>query len=250
MSEDSAGEKGDEQPAAFDPSGEAERGLGAGLFEREMGPSSSMAHLYRGEVHRMTRWRERLDRTTNWAVTVIAAILTWAFSDPTNPHYLVLVGLVTLGVFLGIEAHRYRGFDVWRSRVRLIQQNVWAHGLDPSEPVDDPAWRRKLGADYRQPTVKIPFEEALAHRMRRVYLALFTVVNAAWVIRVTAFSGASEWPASASIGMVPGVVVTAAVALAYLVGVVITCRPREWHSRSDLRTRQVDDWRADGTEND
>jgi len=25
-----------------------------------------MAHLYRGEVHRMKFWRKRLDRTTNW----------------------------------------------------------------------------------------------------------------------------------------------------------------------------------------
>ena len=60
----------------FDPTGETERELGSGLFEADMGPSSSMAHLYRGEVHRMTNWRERLDRTTNWAVTVMAAILT------------------------------------------------------------------------------------------------------------------------------------------------------------------------------
>ncbi|MBX0323039.1 DUF2270 domain-containing protein [Halomicroarcula sp. F13] len=227
----------------FDPSGERERGLGAGLFERDMGPSSSMAHLYRGEVHRMTRWRERLDRTTNWAVTVIAAILTWAFSDPTNPHYLVLVGLVTLAVFLGIEAHRYRGFDVWRSRVRLVQQNVWAHGLDPSTAVDDESWRRKLSEDYREPTLKVPFEEALAHRLRRVYLALFSIVTGAWVIRVTAFAQEGSWPESAAIGMVPGVVVTAVVGLAYLAAVVVAVRPRAWHSRSELRRCEVDDWR-------
>ena len=235
-------ERSERSDDPFDPSGERERRLGEGLFEQDMGPSSSMAHLYRGEVHRMTRWRERLDRTTNWAVTVIAAILTWAFSDPTNPHYLVLVGLVTLGVFLCIEAHRYRGFDVWRSRVRLIQENVWAPGLDPSRDVTDESWRRKLSDDYHQPTIKIPFEEALAHRLRRVYLALFTVVNAAWFIRVTAFADGADWPASAAIGVVPGTVVTATVALVYLAGIVITVRPREWHSRSELRTERIDDW--------
>ncbi|WP_135302662.1 DUF2270 domain-containing protein [Haloarcula amylovorans] len=227
----------------FDPSGERERSLGAGLFEQEMGPSSSMAHLYRGEVHRMTRWRERLDRTTNWAVTVMAAILTWSFSDPSNPHYLVLVGLVTLGAFLGIEAHRYRGFDVWRSRVRLIQQNVWAHGLDPREDVDDGAWRRKLSADYYRPTLKVPFEEAVAHRLRRVYLALFSIVTAAWFIRVTSFAQSGPWPESARIGIVPGVVVTAVVVAAYLASIVVAFRPRTWHSRSELRECQVDDWR-------
>lgn len=58
-----------------------------------MGPSSALAHLYRGEVHRMKLWRERLDSTTNWAVIVVTAILTWAFSSPDNPHYLLLLGV-------------------------------------------------------------------------------------------------------------------------------------------------------------
>lgn len=39
----------------FDPHAEEHRSIGEGLFEQEMGPSSSMAHLYRGELHRMTR---------------------------------------------------------------------------------------------------------------------------------------------------------------------------------------------------
>lgn len=38
--------------------------------------SSAMAHFYRGEVHRMKYWRERLDRTSNWAVPVIVGVLT------------------------------------------------------------------------------------------------------------------------------------------------------------------------------
>lgn len=226
----------------FDPTGRTERELGSGLFEAEMGPSSSMAHLYRGEVHRMTRWRERLDRTTNWAVTLIAAIITWAFTSPGNPHYLILIGLGALVVFLGIEAHRYRGFDVWRSRVRLIQSNVWAHGLDPSTDVADHQWRRELAEDYRAPTVKVTFEEAVAHRLRRIYLALMTLVIAAWVVRITAFAPGSNWPASAAVGMIPGLLVTAGVVGIYLTAIVIGCRPREWHGRSELRTQRVDEW--------
>jgi uncharacterized membrane protein len=98
-----------EETATFDPLSEEHRTIGAGLFEEEMGPGSAMAHLYRGEVHRMTRWRERLDRMSNWAVTVVAAILTWAFSDPSNPHSIVLMAGITVALFLGIEVHRFRG---------------------------------------------------------------------------------------------------------------------------------------------
>lgn len=153
----------------FDPTGESERHIGRGMFEEGMGPGSSMAHLYRGEVHRMTFWRERLDRTTNWAVTIMAAILTWTFTSD-NPHYILLVGMVMLTVFLVIEARRYRGYDLWRSRVRLLQANVFANALDPSQEIDDPHWRRELSEDYRTPRIKISFEEALAHRLRRIYL--------------------------------------------------------------------------------
>ncbi len=207
--------------------------VGQGLLDAEMGPSSAMAHLYRGEIHRMKFWRERLDRTTNWAVIVLAAVLTWSFSSEQNPHYLLLIGNVVLATFLTIEARRYRAYDIWRSRVRALQQEVWAAGLDEREP-QDPDWRSKLADDYRQPTLKITAEEAIAHRLRRIYLPLLAVLNGAWVVRVTAF-GPDTWPASAAIGMVPGTVVTAVLVVLGAVAVFVACRPRTWHAHDELR---------------
>ena len=32
-----------------------------------------LVHYYRGELARMAGWRDRIDRTTNWAITVVAA---------------------------------------------------------------------------------------------------------------------------------------------------------------------------------
>ncbi|EMA46860.1 hypothetical protein C448_05693 [Halococcus morrhuae DSM 1307] len=227
--------------ASFDPTGETERHIGRGMFEEGMGPGSSMAHLYRGEVHRMKFWRERLDRTTNWAITIMAAILTWAFTG-NNPHYIVLIGLAMLTVFLVIEARRYRGYDLWRSRVRLMQENVFANALDASKDVSDPHWRRELSEDYRQPKIKISFEEALAHRLRRVYLPLMTVLLVAWLVRITAFTQAAEWPASAAIGAIPGIIVSGVVVAFFVVVTMIACRPRTWRANGELRLTDVDVW--------
>ena len=227
--------------ASFDPTGETERHIGRGMFEEEMGPGSSMAHLYRGEVHRMKFWRERLDRTTNWAITIMAAILTWAFTG-NNPHYIVLIGLAMLTVFLVIEARRYRGYDLWRSRVRLMQENVFANALDASQDISDPHWRRELSEDYRQPKIKISFEEALAHRLRRVYLPLMAVLLAAWVVRITAFMQATEWPASAAIGSIPGIVVSGVIVAFFAAATAIACRPRTWKANGELRLTDVDVW--------
>lgn len=220
--------------------------LGRGLFQENMGPGSAIAHLYRGEIHRMKLWRERLDRTTNWAVIVLAAILTWAFSAPDHPHYILLVGGASLTIFLGIEARRYRGYDIWRSRVRALQENVIALALDPSlEPADE-HWREHLSADYREPTVKISWGEAIAHRLRRIYLPLFAILLGAWTIRVTAFTNA-HWPESASVGRIPGVVITAVVVLSFAALVVMTFKPRTWRARGELtRTTLRNESQDDG----
>ncbi|MFB6069984.1 MAG: DUF2270 domain-containing protein [Halanaeroarchaeum sp.] len=212
--------------------------FGKGLFDEEMSPGSALAHLYRGEVHRMKLWRERLDRTTNWAVIVLAAIVTWAFSGPDHPHYILLVGMASLAIFLGIEARRYRAYDIWRSRVRVLQENVVALALDPSMDPTDEDWRERLGEDYRNPTVKITWEEAVAHRLRRIYLPLFAIMIGAWTIRVTAFTRGG-WPASAAVGTIPGLVVTAVVFGWLLLLVVVAVRRRTWRARGELRRTTI-----------
>jgi uncharacterized membrane protein len=234
----------DDESETYDPTSPKERHLGRGLFEEEMGPGSAMAHLYRGEIHRMTRWRERLDRTTNWAVTVMAAILTWAFSSPNNPHYVILVGCLMLGVFLNIEARRYRGYDMWRSRVRVLQENVFAYALDPSSAIESHDWRERLSEDYRHPRMKITFEEAVAHRLRRVYIALFTVLLGAWAFKVLVVPPADRpgWPASAAVGSVSGQTVTAVVVLAYLALLFVAFRPRRWQAKGELRDEAAGAW--------
>ena len=89
----------------------------------EMG---AIAHLYRGEVYRSTIWRTRLDNTTNWAIVTMGIALSTTFSSPeASPLPLLLVGLL-IAVFLGMEARRYRYFNVWRARARWLETNFYA----------------------------------------------------------------------------------------------------------------------------
>jgi len=243
MSDDRSRAASGETRAAPDPADPNE--MGAGIFEEEMGPSSAMAHLYRGEVHRMRYWRERLDKTTNWAVIVMAGVLTWAFSSPSNPQYIVLAGVAALSVFLWIEARRYRGYDIWRSRVRSLQVNVFAYGLDTDQGLEDPNWREHLSRDYRHPRLKVTMEEALAHRLRRVYLPLFGIMLVAWLVHVTTYSSA-RLPASATIGPIPGAVVLAAVLAYYLALIAVAGWPRTWHVRGELFDEDLREENEDG----
>ena len=81
------------------------------------------AHFHRAEIARMAGWRDRIDRTTNWAITLVAAMLSVSLST-SNAHHSVLMFAMVLAFFLlMIESRRYRFFDVYRSRVRRLERN-------------------------------------------------------------------------------------------------------------------------------
>nr|WP_240148810.1 DUF2270 domain-containing protein [Halorubellus sp. JP-L1] len=205
--------------------------------------SSILGDAYRGELDRETTWRSRLDQTTTWGVTVVAAILTWAFSSADNPHYILLIGMLTVSLFLFIEARRYRDYDVYRSRVRLFQQNLLADALDPTAGVEHEDWRGKLGRDYRIPTLKVSIWEAIANRLRRIYLPLLSVLLVAWLFRITTFAPDESPLATAAITVVPGIVVVVAVALFYLAAIGIAVWPRDREAKGEFRAGDPGDWK-------
>jgi uncharacterized membrane protein len=76
-------------------------------------------------VYRSTVWWTRLDASTNWAVVITGLALSLTFSSETaSPLPLVLVGLL-VGVFLLIEAKRYRFFDFFQIRAHTGSVFLW-----------------------------------------------------------------------------------------------------------------------------
>ncbi|QSW99257.1 DUF2270 domain-containing protein [Haloterrigena alkaliphila] len=227
----------------FDPTAPDQREIGREMVDDSTGLGSVMAHVYRGEIDRVGTWRQRLDETTTWAVTLMAAILTWAFSSTDNPHYILLIGIVVVTIFLGIEARRYRDYDVFRSRARVIQENLFANALDPSQGTENHDWRAELSKDYRRPTLKVSVSEAVVNRLRRVYLALLSVLVVAWVFRITAFGPRQDWLTTAEIARIPGIAVVAVVGVFYVVLLGVTFWPRERHAKGEFREGDPDDWK-------
>lgn len=191
-------------------------GFGDGIPESESAIASLTGDFYRGELERSATWRSRLDQTTNWAVVVVAAILTWAFTSAENPHYVILIGMFGVSAFLVMEAVRYREYDIWRNRVRILQEDLFAEMFSP-DPSRDSDWRTTLGDELRNPGFKMPLRQALTHRLRRSYLALLLLLFAAWIARITVFERSEAWRETASIFTIPGEVIAGVVVLFYAV---------------------------------
>lgn len=205
--------------------------------------SGIVGHAYRGELDRETTWRTRLDQSTTWSVTIVAAVLTWAFSSPDNPHYVILVGVGAVGTFLLIEARRYRDYDVYRARVRLYQENLLGPAFDPDRACERVDWRTELSDDYRQPTFKVSLFEAASNRLRRIYFALLSVLGLAWLVRITAFPADGGPLNAAAIGSLPGSVVLLCVGAFYASLVVVVFWPHEREAKGEVRESDVGAWK-------
>jgi uncharacterized membrane protein len=169
--------------------------------------NTAMVHFYRGEVTRANTWRNRLDTTTNWAVLTTGATLSFAFSSPTNPHFVILINTVLVGFFLFMEARRYRYYEIWSSRVRIVETGYFTHILTPGAEADD-AWMGILVDDLKTPHFTISEWEALGRRLRRNYLWIFVLLAACWNLKVYIHPvPAYDFNAfidRATIGVVPG----------------------------------------------
>ena len=198
-----------------------------------------LIHYYRGEMARMSSWRSRLDQTSNWAITVTAAMLSVSLSTPTAHHGVLLFAMLLIALLLLIEARRYRFFDVYRARVRLLERHYFAPLFSDASQSDHQVagrhqaelhqkWQLALADSLRKPTFKITQLHAAARRLRRNYGWMFLILLFAWLLKISSAmlqpAGAVvdvqapylDLIASAQLGPVPGAVVMAAVGCFHL----------------------------------
>ena len=174
-----------------------------------------LAHYHRAEIARMAGWRDRIDRTTNWAITVVAAMLSLSFSTQTSHHSVLLFGMMLMFLLVSIESRRYRFFDVYRRRVRAMERNYYALVFNPAL-VAPPHWARMLGEDLQRPAFLITHRRALSRRLHRNYIWMFLLLLVAWVLKVFDTTASTigrapgsqdsprTWYAGADIGFIPG----------------------------------------------
>src|SRR5258705_9928016 len=179
--------------------------------------NTAMIHFYRGEVQRSNTWRNRLDTTTNWAVITAGATLSFVFSSPSNPHFVIPINSILVAIFLVMEARRYRYYEIWSSRVRVLETGYFASLLDPGNIPTDERWAQHLAADLITPHFTITEWESIGRRLRRNYLWIFALLALSWNLKVYLHPlparDFNSFIDRATVGVVPGWMV-------FVVGVV------------------------------
>lgn len=201
-----------------------------------------LAHYHRAEIARMAGWRDRLDRTTNWAITVIAAMLSVSLSATSAHHGVLLFAMLLALLLLTIEARRYRFFDVYRNRVRLLERYYYAQLFAPGSDYFA-GWTKELGLDLRRPLFRVKLIDAMGRRLRRNYLWMFLILIMAWLLKICPPELTVSHPAAdisnmiretalnAAVGVLPGSFVIACVGVFYALILLVAVRSQILDSR-------------------
>ena len=155
-----------------------------------------------------------------------------------------------------MEARRYRYYEIWSSRVRVLETGYFAQLLAPENSPTDHAWAEHLASDLITPHFTISEWEAVGRRLRRNYLWIFALLALSWNLKVYLHPlPARDFNAfldRAIVGVVPGwlvfvvgVIFNAAIAI-FAIGTVRLREatgevlPQHEFSLRPLRTMRVD----------
>ena len=163
---------------------------------------------------------------------------------------LLLANLLVLN-FLGFEARRFRYFDVWRSRVRMIEENFFLPILRRDLVSPRAQWGEWVAEDLDKPTFKVTFLQAVGMRLRRNYAWLFFAIFVAWWVKLEMHPTPAEHMAQVihrmSIGSIPGPVVLTLVGMFELALLVVTLTAKRQRGPSDEVTgleTSMDHWKT------
>jgi uncharacterized membrane protein len=145
---------------------------------------NAMSHFYRAEIGRIMGWRARLDNTTNWAITTTSTIFTVAFSIRDVPHIIFVFNLAIVSIMLWIESRRYRFYDAFRARVRMLEAHFLVPVVMQKSNILQGDWRKLLSEDLLIPSFKISAFEAIGRRLKRNYVFIFVVILIAWITKI------------------------------------------------------------------
>jgi uncharacterized membrane protein len=169
---------------------------------------NAMSHFYRGEMGRIMVWRQRLDVTTNWAITSTTAIITIAFSNAGVPHIIFFFNLAIVWVMLWIEARRYRFYDAFRARIRMLEAHFLVPMVMENRDLLQGEWKKLVCEDLILPCFKISKLEAIGRRLKRNYVFIFILILVAWVTKIflhapTAMDSAASFYHALRVGHIP-----------------------------------------------
>jgi len=142
-----------------------------------------VAHLYRGEMNRLTIYRQRLDSTFNWVVSLLTALIVIYLGNPLIPESTVVILPAPVLIFSFIESRRYMYYMLSHHRVRLLEEGFYARDIFTGNGgFSNP--KEQLVASLVSPSYPVSLFRCWMVRMYRNYIWLSYLILLSWSIKI------------------------------------------------------------------
>jgi len=145
---------------------------------------TAMSHFYRGELGRIMVWRQRLDATTNWAILTATGVITFALGHLEISHVVFMLANIMIFLLLTIEGRRYRYYDAYRARVRMLEAHFLVPVVVRRSDMLEGDWRSLLAEDLLLPSYKMGIRESTGRRLNRNYIWIFLILLGSWILKI------------------------------------------------------------------
>jgi len=140
------------------------------------------------------------------------------------PHIIFFFNLAIVWSLLWIEARRYRFYDAFRARIRMLEAHFLVPMVMENREMLQGEWKKLVCEDLILPCFKISKLEAIGRRLKRNYVFIFILIMVAWVTKIflhapTAMDGVSSFYRALRVGHIPSWLV-AFIFVATLVSVI------------------------------
>lgn len=142
-----------------------------------------IAHLYRGEMNRLTTYRQRLDTISNWSISTLIALIVFYIGNDKIPAKIIFIFIMPIFLFSLIEARRYRYYLVSQSRINCIEKGFYVQEIFQIE-IPQYQHRHDLIQSLSCPSYPISLWKAWLIRFYRNYIWLIYFVLMTWFLKI------------------------------------------------------------------
>src|SRR6266496_2699025 len=94
------------------------------------------------------------------------------------------MGRIMVWRMLWIEARRYRFYDAFRARVRMLEAHFLVPMVMENRELLQGEWKKLVCEDLILPSFKITKLEAVGRRLKRNYMFIFILILVAWLTKI------------------------------------------------------------------
>lgn len=133
-------------------------------------------HLYRAEIGRLVVYKQRLDTTINWTLTINLFIWSIIFSNGVMNsipiYYNYFLSNFIIFIFHCIDARRYINYDEVKRRCNLMEVGMYACIINESDCYKD--WKKDLCRTWTHSNeVRISFKNSMIRRCRNIFIYIY-----------------------------------------------------------------------------